>query len=96
MVCGKRSDKLITKLIDVFESAEMLGAEQDVPEGSRYVQISETAVMEILGILRTMQATSQMKRGETLIEINSEGLESEAELEAFLQKVLEKIQAKVT
>ncbi len=55
MVCGKRSDKLITKLIDVFESAEMIGAEQDVPEGSRYAQISETLVVEILDILRTIQ-----------------------------------------
>ena len=56
MVCGKRSDKLITKLIEVFESADRLGAEQDVPEGSRYVQISKTAVIEILGILRTIKA----------------------------------------
>ncbi len=55
MVCGKRSDKLISKLIETFESAHRLGAEKDVPEGSRYVQISETAIIEILGILRTIK-----------------------------------------
>ena len=55
MVCGKRSDKLIQKLIEVFESADRIGAERDVPEGVRYVQISETAVIEILAILRTIK-----------------------------------------
>lgn len=55
MVCGKRSDKLISKLIDVFESADRIGADRGVPEGSRYVQISETAVIEILAVLRTIQ-----------------------------------------
>jgi hypothetical protein len=42
----------IADVITVLESAERLGAAEDVPEGSRVIQLSETLVNQMLDALR--------------------------------------------
>ena len=44
-------------LLDVersLENAERLGSAKDEPEGSRYIQISETLVNEILAVIAAL------------------------------------------
>ena len=42
----------IQEVVRVLEEAERLGEDVDEPEGSRYIQISETLVNEMLAVLR--------------------------------------------
>ena len=42
----------IAKVIDELERAPRCGSEKDVPEGARYVVISETALRKVIQELR--------------------------------------------
>ena len=44
----------IHDVIEVLEDAERLGAEKDIPEGSRYVQMSDTCVSLIIATLENV------------------------------------------
>jgi len=39
-------------VIDAFNQAYRMGTEKDIPEGSRYIQISETLLNEIIEALK--------------------------------------------
>jgi hypothetical protein len=39
-------------VLSVLESADRMGAVQDVPEGSRYIQISDTLARQMVEALR--------------------------------------------
>jgi len=45
-------DQIFNEILNVFENAERLGAEKDEPEGTRYIQISETLVNQFISRLR--------------------------------------------
>ena len=45
----------LKSLIELFENAPRLGALADDPEGSRYIQISDTLVGELLQELKAIQ-----------------------------------------
>lgn len=42
----------IADVIEGLEQAERMGAEEDIPEGSRYIQISETLLLQIIETLK--------------------------------------------
>lgn len=65
-------------------------------KGERHVKLSKDQLVFIVTALETIKATSQMERREISIEINGRAWKSELELEAFMQKLLEKIQEKAT
>ena len=44
----------LSEIIAAFEAAPRMGAEKDEPEGVRYVQISETLLIEIISTLRVL------------------------------------------
>lgn len=55
MSTNKRMQKLwdLKDVIQGLKDSERMGAEKDEPEGSRYVQISETALKQIIEILES-------------------------------------------
>lgn len=38
----------VVDLIEIFTIADRIGSDEDIPEGSRYIQLSETLVDEII------------------------------------------------
>lgn len=50
------------ELIELFEAAPRLGAETDMPEGARYIQISDTLAKRIAASLRKLAADLEQKR----------------------------------
>ncbi len=55
----RESDPELRQLLQRLEQAERLGAAQDVPEGARYIKVSETLVQVILTWLRRTQELSR-------------------------------------
>jgi hypothetical protein len=39
---------IVEEILNMLKSAPRLGAENDIPEGTRYIQISETLVNKII------------------------------------------------
>jgi len=42
----------VSDVTEILERAERIGASEDVPEGSRVIQLSETLVMQMIQALR--------------------------------------------
>lgn len=54
--CNEASDQmLLISLIDTFKDLEYEGAERDVPEGSKWVRISATAMKAIIELLERIR-----------------------------------------
>ena len=51
LVCC-RMQQLESELIKLFETAPRIGADEDVPEGVRYIQISDTLARKLLAELQ--------------------------------------------
>jgi hypothetical protein len=44
--------KIIQDIIDMLKNAERRGSDKDIPEGSRYITISDTLAKEMIKVLR--------------------------------------------
>ncbi len=87
-------DEIIKILAEANQEHPKYNMTLEWHKGARHVELSKDQLVFIMTALEKIKATSQMKRREILIEINGRAWRSEVELEAFMQKLLEKIQAR--